>query len=242
MNRSLFLLPILIGTVALSTAVSAPIPKDPAVFFDDFDGKLRPEWKVVRPDATHVSLKKVPGSLVLTSQRGTIHGKEKEDELSKGIAAKNIHLVPIPMDKNADWVATTCVSGGPPTVSYQQVGMIAYVDDDNYFKWDYEFDGRNRQHFYQVTETEATPIHTRSRTSESGLKRFWMRMTRRDKMIEFEWSKDGENWNEGGKRRWDGAALRQVGIFAKNGGTPDIAELEFAFEFFDLRPAPKVEK
>src|SRR5438045_9554213 len=81
-----------LAVVALGPA--APLPKgNPGTLYDTFDGKFALDWKVVRPDATHVSLKKVPGALVITTQRGSIHGKSQEDKLSEGTLAKNIHLI-----------------------------------------------------------------------------------------------------------------------------------------------------
>src|SRR5439155_37215 len=104
---------VLAGLAALALAAlgpAAPLPKgNPGVLYDTFDGKLALDWKVVRPDATHVSFKKVPGALVITTQRGSIHGKSQEDKLSEGTLAKNIHLIDIPF-KDGDWSATTCVS------------------------------------------------------------------------------------------------------------------------------------
>lgn len=42
---------------------------------DGFDGKLGLNWKPVRPDPSHVSFKKTPGALTITTQRGSIHGE-----------------------------------------------------------------------------------------------------------------------------------------------------------------------
>src|SRR3954447_17294589 len=76
---------------------AAPLPKgNPGVLYDSFDGKFALDWKVVRPDADHVSFKKVPGALVITTQRGSIHGKSQEDKLSEGTLARNIHLIDVP--------------------------------------------------------------------------------------------------------------------------------------------------
>jgi len=44
--------------------------------YDEFDGKLGLKWKPVRPAPSHVSLKKAPGALTITTQRGSIHGEE----------------------------------------------------------------------------------------------------------------------------------------------------------------------
>jgi regulation of enolase protein 1 (concanavalin A-like superfamily) len=223
----------------------APLPKGEAgVWRDDFDGKLTLDWKVVRPEPDHVSLKKVPGALVITTQRGSIHGKQSEDQLSEGTLAKNIHLVEIPLGKDADWSATTCVSGLEPTTSYQQAGLIVYDDDDNYLKWDYEYDWQRRtgQRFMLVAETDGVPAHEQPTQTESGLKKFWLRLTKRGDRFEYAWSKDGKEWVAAGERAWGSGAPKKVGLIAKNGGNKEAAEIDAAFEFFELRAVPPVKK
>ena len=87
-------LPVLVSLFLLAivpSISSAPIPKAGAgadTHYDGFNGKFALDWKVVRADADHVSLKKVPGALVITTQRGSIHGKEKDDKLSEGLRAR----------------------------------------------------------------------------------------------------------------------------------------------------------
>jgi regulation of enolase protein 1 (concanavalin A-like superfamily) len=217
----------------------APLPKgNPGVLYDSFDGKFALDWKVVRPDADHVSFKKVPGALVITTQRGSIHGKSQEDKLSEGTLARNIHLIDVPF--GTDWSATTCVSGLVPDTAYQQAGLIVYDDDDNYLKWGYEFDwqaGRG-QRFLLVAETGGEPVHVAPEANESGLKKFWLRVTRRGDKYAFAWSADGEKWTAGAERTWAGKGKR-VGLIAKNGGNKDAAELDAAFESFELKDLKK---
>src|SRR5215468_6714337 len=60
--------PALIGLMVLALAAegpAAPLPKSGSGdgLVDQFDGKLTLDWKVIRPDKDHVSLKKVPGAL-----------------------------------------------------------------------------------------------------------------------------------------------------------------------------------
>jgi hypothetical protein len=223
----------------------APLPKaGTGVWRDEFDGKLTLDWKVVRPDPTHVSLKKVPGCLVITTQRGTIHGKDKEDAFSQGTQAKNIHLIDIPLGKDADWVATTCVRDFLPDTIYQQAGMIVYDGDDDYLKWGYEYDGRRPtgQEFILVAETEGNPVHDRPEKSESGLKKYWLRITKRGDKYEYAWSKDGSEFVVAGERQWGNGAPKRVGIIAKNGGNKDAPEIDAAYEFFELRALPAAKR
>ncbi|HEX3149711.1 MAG TPA: DUF1349 domain-containing protein [Gemmataceae bacterium] len=237
---------VVFALALISIGTPAPLPKAGMTgpWVDSFDGKLVLDWKVIRPDPTQVSLKKVPGALVITTQRGTIHGKEKEDALSEGTQAKNIHLIDIPLDKDVEWSATTCVSNFLPDTYYQQAGMIVYDDDDNYLKWGYEYDGQRPagQAFVLVAETEGNPVHVRPKASESGLKKYWLKFTKRGDNYEFAWSKDGDKWVIGGERRWGNGTPKRVGLIAKNGGNKDAAEIDAAFEFFELRALPPAKK
>jgi len=194
-------------------------------------------WKVIRADPTHVSLKKVPGSLVITTQRGTIHGKEKVDALSEGTQAKNIHLIDLPFSKEADWVATTCVTGLTPETTYHQAGLIVYTDDDNYFKWTYEFNWRKGggQTFHVVAETDEVTAHDQPKKSESRLKRYWLRLTKKGKQYDYSWSSDGEKWTQAGEKAWGDGQPKRVGLIAKNGGNKNAKELNTALQFFEVR-------
>jgi regulation of enolase protein 1 (concanavalin A-like superfamily) len=244
--------PILFAMAALAVCLvvagvgfPAPLPKGgTGVWRDEFDAKLTLDWKVVRPDPTHVSLKKVPGCLVITTQRGTIHGKEKEDAFSEGTQAKNIHLIGIPVIKETDWVATTCVRDFLPDTIYQQAGMIVYDDDDNYLKWGYEYDGNTPpgQQFVLVAETEGNPVHDRPEKTESGLKKYWLRFTKHGNKYEYAWSADGKEWAVAGEKQWGNGAPKRVGIIAKNGGNKDAPEIDAAYDFFELRVLPAAKK
>jgi regulation of enolase protein 1 (concanavalin A-like superfamily) len=224
---------------------SAPLPKtDNTILYDPFDGKLALDWKVIRPDPTRVSLKKVPGSLVITTQRGSIHGKEKEDALSAGTQAKNIHLVDIPFRKGEDWVATTCVDGFVPETPYHQAGLIVYDGDDDYFKWAYEYNWRKGegQTFHVVAETAGDPVHDQPEKSESGLKKYWLRLTKKGDRYEYAWSKDGKDWVVAGEKSWGDGEPKRVGLIAKNGGNKEAKEMDAAFDFFELRVARQAGK
>ena len=211
------------------------------VAFDDFDGKSALNWKPVRPDPSHVSLAKNPGTLTITTQRGSIHGEEKKDEYGEGIQAKNIYLIDNPLAKDADFVATTCVVGFTPAMAYQQAGLIVYDDDDNYLKLDYEFNwGKgDGQTFFCVSETAANPEHHPIEGSESGLKRYWLRLTKRGDRYEYATSLDGDAFRIHGEVAWGDGSPKRIGVLAKNGGNKDAPEADASFEFFELRsPAP----
>ena len=73
---------------ALGWAISSARADAPAFrACDAFDGKFALKWEPVRPDPTHISLEKNPGKLTITTQRGSIHGDEKNDAYGEGIQA-----------------------------------------------------------------------------------------------------------------------------------------------------------
>jgi regulation of enolase protein 1 (concanavalin A-like superfamily) len=208
--------------------------------FDDFDGKLGLNWQPVRHDPTHLSLSKNPGKLTITTQRGSIHGEEQKDAFGEGIQAKNILLIDNPLSKDMDFVATTCVSGFTPVAPYQQAGLIVYNDDDNYIKWGYEYnwpEGEG-QVLCILSETDAKSTF-RYVESPSGLRRYWLRLTKRGTRYEYAFSTDGKEFKVHGDKEWGDGSPKQIGILARNGGNKQAAELDARFEFFELRsPAP----
>ena len=207
--------------------------------FDDFDGSLHLNWKPVRPDPSHVSLSKNPGKLTIATQRGTIHGEGAKDELSGGIAAKNLYLIDNPLAEGSDsW--SRPASPGSPRRPYQQAGLILYDDDDNYLKFGYEFDWRKGegQTFIGVVETAAEPGHRPIEGSEPGLERFWLRITKRGPSYGLATSLDGKTFRDHGHGPWLQGSPKRIGILAKNGGTEEAPEVDAAFESFEFRSLP----
>ena len=209
---------------------------------DAFDGKLGLNWKPVRPDPSHISLTKTPGALTITTQRGSIHGEETKDEFGGGVQAKNLYLIDNPLAPAGDFVATTCVSGFTPETTYQQAGLIVYNDDDNYLKFGYEFNWRNPgggQAFCILTESDAKSEFQYLDNEHAGLKRYWVRLTKRGNRYEYAFSTDGKSYTVSGEVVWGDGSPKQIGMLAKNGGNKDAGELDAAFDFFELRaPAP----
>lgn len=208
--------------------------------YESFDGKFTLNWKPVRPDPTHYSLTRHPGKFTITTQRGTIHADEK----ARGEpSAKNLFLIDNPLAKDADFVVTTCISNFTPTESYQQAGLICYDDDDNYIKWSYEYNWPKGggQTCALVRETDARPEHDHV-DMEDGLKRLWLRLSKRGKTWEYATSTDGKTFTAHGEREWGDGAPKMIGILAKNGGPEGVPELDAQFEFFELRsPIPGVD-
>ncbi|MEX0937930.1 MAG: DUF1349 domain-containing protein [Pirellulales bacterium] len=211
----------------------------PLVVRDEFDGKLKLKWRIVRPDAANYSLNKQPGRLVITTQRGSIHGDEKNDAFGEGMQARNLFLIDNPLPRDADFQIVTCVCDFAPETIFQQAGLLVYNDDDNYLKWGYEFDGPTGegQAFVLVRETEQMPVHERG-PLEPGLKKMWLRLTKRGNTYTYATSDNGERYIVYGEREWGEAPPERIGFLAKNGGNPQATALDAAFEFFELRELP----
>jgi regulation of enolase protein 1 (concanavalin A-like superfamily) len=202
---------------------------------ESFDEKLHLDWQPVRHDADHVSLTKNPGKLTITTQQGTIHADEKA---AGEPSAKNLFVLPNPLAKEADFVISTCISDFKPSERYQQAGLLVYDDDDNYVKWDYEFSyiDEGSRAFALVRETKAKPQHDHV-AAEEGLKRVWLRLTRRGKNYEYATSTDGKKFTVHGQKEWEGNP-RMVGILAKNGGLAGVKEIDACFDFFEMSAPP----
>ena len=204
--------------------------------FDGFKGKLGLNWKPIRLDPTHVSLTKNPGTLTITTQRGSIHGDEKNDVPGGGIQAKNLFLIGHPLAADADFTITLAVKKFNPQFNYQQVALLCYDDDDNYLKWGYEQSWREpgSQNFTLVRESDQIPNHDLI-LNKSGLNRFWLRVDKRGDSYECAWSADGKEFEVVGERRFGEGATKYIGFLAKNGGNPQATEIEVCIDSFEVR-------
>ena len=221
-----------------SRVEEAATKTEPFRAYDPFDGKLALNWQPIRFDPSHVSLKKFPHQLTITTQQGTIYADGKA---KGGPRAKNIFVIPNPLRADADFVMTTSISRFAPNTVYQQAGLICYDDDDNYIKWSYEHDKENGgQQLILVRETDASPLQDPAKYAMSGLKRVWLRLTKRGDQYEYAASFDGKRFAAYGERPWGkNASPKKIGIFAKNGGEAGVPEIDARFDFFELRsPAP----
>jgi regulation of enolase protein 1 (concanavalin A-like superfamily) len=217
-------------------------PEPPVTFYyfalEPFNEKFRLNWKPVRPDQKHVSLTRNKGKLTITTQQGTIHADEQNRNEPK---AKNIYLINNPLAGDADFEILTCISGFTPKQLYQQAGLLCYDDDDNYIKLTYEFDvnkGKGTD-LALVRETNAVSKHDRA-PSPADAKKLWLRLTRRKGEYEYASSGDGKTWTVHGEVSWGDKekAPARMGIIAKNGGQPNVPEVDVCFERFQLRSPP----
>ncbi|MEE6283343.1 ThuA domain-containing protein, partial [Georgenia sp. MJ170] len=92
---------------------------------DEFDGTALNDcrWDVVRPDADH--LRVTDGHLELDATAGDIYGGDNQ-------TPANFVLQQL----EGDWTVETVVDVSETSQQYEQGGLIAHVDDDNYVKLD----------------------------------------------------------------------------------------------------------
>ena len=238
-----------IGAESVGETKSASAAAKPAAgkeelkwrLFDDFDGTLALPWVLVRPDPTHVSLTKRPGTLTIVTQAGSIMRPEKPRLAAGGIQMKNMHLVLNPLADGGDFAIITCLESFSPTVPWQQAGLIIYDDDDNYLKWETEANRRSKTGVALacIHETNGQP-HSAIFEVVPNLKRLWLKLIKHGNYYQHAYSVDGENYVLLGEEAWGNGNPLRIGLFAKNGGT--ATETDASFDFFEIRPLSTLEK
>ena len=191
---------------------------------DGFNGTtVGPQWTWIRQDPAneHVS----SGSLVITPEQGDLTGTTNP--------ARNILVQPA----LGDWtIESKLTFSTPPHLDTQQGGIIAYQDDDNYLKLDWEYSSGAAQ----LSETTADSLSGTLVTQElttiptAGLlgDTVWLRMTKRGPRYTTYYSADGMHfipiYNVG-------ASLSnvKVGLFAWNGPSTST-DLNVAFDYFHV--------
>lgn len=225
----------LVGLLAPVVAAAEPAgnQEQEKRLFDGFDGKLALDWKQIRRDTAHQSLTKNPGKLTITTQYGSIHGP------GRPVLPKNLYLVDIPANAEATFVITTCLEGFQPRTPWNQAGLMVYSDDDNYLKFVYQTSGGS-PYLKGIAEIEGKAMHT-DLAVPVPTDRLWLRLIRRGNLYECSSSSDGKSFTAYADVSWSGSP-KQTGILAKNGYSPNAAEIDAAFDCFELRAATTEEK
>jgi beta-glucosidase len=202
----------------------------PAATSDDFSSTaLGSQWTWVRNDPSSESLTSTPGSLVITSQTGDLNTTTN--------TARNILVQSAP----GDWTITSKLGFSvAPHANNQQGGIIAYQDDDDYLKLDWEFSS-GAARFAETIEDSlsgspvAQVLTTIPTASIMGTgTTVWLRMVKRGPMYTTSYSTDGISFTP---IYATGAALANVkaGVFAYNrAGT--TSDLSVAFDDFRVSP------
>lgn len=239
--------------MSLNADPSAPPPasisQDIKRWYDPFDGQFALDWKPLRPDPSHVSLTKHPGTLTITTQRGTIYGA------SKATPARNIYLIDQPLPVGAEFTVTTRIINFQPMEPYQQAGIILYEDDDHYLKYVYEHEwtlpgmiGRDglqsvagvaitatqpRSECFAFVHEYGSDVWNTHASAPMRINAVWLRVTFQAGRYVYSYSLDGQHFVVQGSTVWAGVP-RRLGLVAKNVGV--IApEIDAQFDFFELK-------
>ena len=199
---------------------------------DEFNSAtLGPQWSWVRQDPASESLTATPGSLVITPEQGNLTGTTN--------TAKNLLVQPA----LGNWtIESKLVFSSAPHANNQQAGIIAYQDDDNYLKLDWEFSsGAARLSETTEDSLSGTPVtQVLATLPTAGVigsnQTVWLRMTKTGPRYTTYYSTDGVNFTP---FYTTGAPLRdaQAGLFAFNGpGTTN--DLSVAYDYFHVTNTP----
>ena len=199
---------------------------------DEFnDAAPGPQWSWVRQNAATES--ESGGALNITPEAGDLNSTTN--------TAKNLLLQPVV----GDWTMESKLNFSvTPHTATQQGGIIAYQDDNDYLKLDWEFTGN----VAQLVETQedfsfnpapayTTPIATvlaSVPTASLGVSggNLWLKMIKTGQRYKTYYSVDGVNWvfvyDEG-----DSLSNVKVGLFAYNrAGTS--SDLNVGFDYFRI--------
>ncbi|WP_452176640.1 ThuA domain-containing protein [Georgenia satyanarayanai] len=204
---------------------------------DEFDGSALDgcRWEVVRPDPTHMRV--VDGHLELDATTGDIYGPDNG-------APSNFVLQDL---GDGDWTVETLVDGSTLTRQYEQGGLIAYVDDDNYVKLD--ISARNSPGstlelgMEMLTETDGN-VDTPANPTTVGQAVWHLRLEKSGDEFIGSYSADGTEWTTfGSVTNAAVAAEGRVGLFAL--GTASEDNQTVTFDYFrvdggDVDPEPVV--
>jgi uncharacterized protein (TIGR03067 family) len=224
----------LIGMAMTGHAPSLLADEPKFRYIDDFEERLSLEFQPIRHDKEMVSLEKNPGKLTITTQRGTLGGDE-----TRKVPARNLYLIRNPVESGRDFVMTTCVESFKPTLTYQQAGILAYDDDDNYLKYDMEFGGEEVCFKFMHETKQVRTLETDDAVPESD--RVWIRLTKRGDVYERSYSVDGERYVSVGQQSWGTGDPKWLGLIAVNGGARDEG-LDAVFDFLEIRSLTPQEK
>jgi len=226
--------------------------------FDGFDGELALDWEIRRPDPSHYSLSRNPGTLTITTQEGAFVLSRKD--------YKNLFLIDCPPGGGGDFEITTCITSFAPVADWNQGGLICYNDDDNYLK--FIFGGSDERRLFAIgletggsfagvpfaVDEKPKKTWVRLLTDPLGVnkkpRKVWLRITKRGDRYTFATSVDGKVfvprtcplWDDSGRPQdefiWGNVAVKRIGLFAKNGPSSTAPEIDASFDFFEVRALP----
>jgi beta-glucosidase len=191
---------------------------------DSFSGdSVGTQWSWIRQDPANETVS--DGALQITTEQGDLSGDTKP--------GSNLLVQPA----LGNWtVSTKMTLSSPPSVNEQQAGIIAYQDDHNWLKLDWE-NSSGSDHLVETTEDSLSgaPVSQTLAVYPIAARRdtVWLRMVKSGPRYTTFFSNNG--------RRWAaiyniGASLQdvQVGVFAFNGPAP-APTLKASFAYFHVK-------
>jgi len=233
-----------------SNCVCEPLdPLPNAYLFDDFNDTFVLNWNILADDPLYWSLDTVPGTLTITTQDGSFTRYRTD--------YKNIFLINFPVVQSVDFQVTTCITNFEPYGFWNQAGLTLWVDEDNNFKFVYEYgegpppNNAAKLLFTAARETNGHVIHGWFEAGQEPVK-MWLRITKRGGLYELFNSRDGISFNpmtviEPAQLTADNTVpclddpLQYIGIFADNGSSFGAPEVDASFDFFEFKVLPKEE-
>ena len=234
MNRSIV---FLVALCVISVAAAQDLKKGDGTDktkrrYDGFNDQMALDWKPVREDKEHWSLERNSGDLTVTTQRGTIHRDEKNDERSGGRQAKNLFVIENPIMGKSDFTVSTCIVDFQPTTFWHQAGLLLYNDDDNYVKFIYEHNGSGKVLTVLAEIEQKSTIMPIAAPKDTA--KLFLRIARKEGKYLAQTSNDGMEFKTVQEFEWQVEGPSHVGLIAKNGGNAAAGEIEARFDFFEL--------
>jgi cytochrome c len=236
-----------IGLFALNGGTAAPVinaafdwfqvspdhPAQPVNPSDEFTGTSldKCRWNgIVRDDPSLYRLN--DGQLQIDTATGDIYGTGNS-------GTKNFILQKAP---DADWTVETKVDAGQLNEQYQQGGLLAYADDDNYVKLDLVVDNQAGQPVARRiefrSEVGGTIQNPQPQVTNLSSALWYLRLTRSGDVFTGSYSMDGVTWTD--FQTVNNSALGGtpgVGVFTI--GTSQQASKTVFFDYFHMVATPR---
>ena len=178
-------------------------------------------WHWVNEDPSTWSLTSNPGFMTISPRAGDIYQGSTD--------AKNILL----QDAPGDWtIETKIICSVRPHVPYQQGGLIAYQDMDNYIKLEWEATGSNSTIIQVCREVNGSPQATSINGNVVGSNNtLWFRMVKNGNQYTCYYSTDGENFTQVGTTYTLNFTNVKTGFICIN-GSGTSTDLDVMFDYF----------
>lgn len=189
----------------------------PSGHTDEFDSStLDPAWSWVRQDGSNWSLTESPGNMRIKCQTGDLFQTDN--------TAKNLLLRSAPA---GDWTVTGKLTFNPGS-NYQQAGIMAYKDDDNYIKFTRAYSDGNRL----SAAKETGGVYMQSLPSEASTV-LYLKVVKSANTYTLSYNTDGStNWTQVAQyTNVDLGTVIKVGVCSFGGSTGVNAD----FDWFDVK-------